>query len=191
MAFEHLPTPDLLRDRIGARLAERWKLMLCEGLLLEFFGVLAFTMPLLGTLAVDILVGWLLCAGGLVRVVSLLHARHAPGYWWSLSAGVLAIVVGALLLVNPLRGALTLTTLLAALFFVEGLSAILAGLDFRHHARNWGWLLFRGIIDLGLVFLIWNGWPGTAAWAIGVIAGVNLFFMGLTIVMLAFAVRKT
>jgi uncharacterized membrane protein HdeD (DUF308 family) len=183
-------TLEQFRSRITATLAQHWKLLLVEGIVLEVLGVAAFSLPYFSTLAIDILVGWLIFLGGVVRVVTLLRARHVPGYGWSLAAGLLAIGLGILLAINPFRGELTLTMVLTVLFFVEGISAIAAGLDFRHHARNWGWLLFSGIANLVLVFLIWYGWPGTAAWAIGVLAGVNLFLIGLSVVMMAFAVRQ-
>ncbi len=183
-------TPQALRGRISATLAKHWKLLLAQGILLEILGVLAFSLPLVTSLAVSILVGWLFFVGGIARVGILLRARHVPGYGWSMAGGILAIVIGTLLVINPFRGVLTLTMVLTILFFVEGISAIFAGLDFRHHARNWGWLLFSGVADLVLVFLIWDGWPGTAAWAIGVLAGVNLFMFGLSLVMLSFAVRQ-
>ena len=95
-----------------------------------------------------------------------------------------------ILIANPLRGVLTLTMVLMALFLIEGVAAILAALNFRQHSRNWGWLLFSGIVDLVLVYLIWQGWPATAAWAIGLLAGVNLLFTGLSLVMLAIAARQ-
>ena len=190
MAFRDQLTQEPVRLRISTNLAEHWKLMLVSGLLLEILGVLAFAMPLLSTLAVDIFVGWLFFIGGVVRVATLLRARHWPGYWWSLTSGILAIVVGTLLVMSPWRGMLTLTMILAVLFLVEGVSAVFAGLAFRHHSRNWGWLLFSGFVDLVLVFLIWWGWPGTAAWAIGVLVGVNLFLIGLSLMMLSFAVRR-
>jgi len=181
---------DHLRARISARVAEHWKQTLGVGLLFELLGVLAFALPWLSTLAVDLVIGWLLFIGGVVRVVTLLRSRHWPGFWWSLASAILAIVIGTALVVHPLVGALTLTMVLGVVFFVEGVSAIAAGLDYRHHAHTWGWLLFSGFVDLLLVFLIWSGWPGTAVWAIGVLVGAYLFMSGLSLVMLAFTASK-
>ena len=181
---------DDLRARVTAAVAAHWKRFLIQGLILELLGVLAFTMPLLGTLAFEILLGWLLIIGGVVRVIPLVRAKHLPGYWWSLGAALLAIVAGLLLVVRPLQGMMSLTLLLTLLFLIEGVSAIVSALDFRHHVRRWGWLLVRGLIDLVLVFLIWRGWPASALWAIGVLVGVNLFLMGLTMVMMALGVRS-
>jgi uncharacterized membrane protein HdeD (DUF308 family) len=96
-----------------------------------------------------------------------------------------------LLALNPFRGMLTLTMLLMVLFSIEGVAAIFAALDFRHHTRHWVGMLFSGMVNLFLVFLLWYGWPATAAWAIGLLAGINLFVLGLALVIVAFAVRRT
>ena len=189
MAIEHALAQEQSRALISRRLAEHWKLLLGIGIAFDILGILAISLPLLSTLAIDIFIGWLFLIGGILRVATLLRVRHWPGYWWSLTSGLLAIVVGALLLLTPWRGILTLTMLLSVLFLVDGITKIVASLDFRHHARTWSWVLFSGIADLLLVFLIWYGWPGTAAWAIGILAGVNLFLIGFSQVMLAFAMR--
>jgi uncharacterized membrane protein HdeD (DUF308 family) len=185
-----LPTPDVLRARIADAVAGHWKRFLIQGLILELLGIVAFVMPLLGALAIDFLLGWLFIVGGIVRLVALLRAKHLPGYWWSVGAAVLAFVAGALLLVDPLKGIMSLTLLLMLLFLVEGVSAIVSSLDFRHHTRAWGLLMFRGIVDLVLVALIWSGWPGSGEWALGMLAGVNLFLMGLAMVVMALGVRS-
>jgi uncharacterized membrane protein HdeD (DUF308 family) len=190
MALPDQPPPDVIRGLIADAVAAHWKRFLIQGLILELLGLMAFAMPYFGTLAFDIFLGWLLMIGGGVRVVPLIRAKHLPGYWWSLGAALLAIVAGVLLVVRPLQGMISLTLLLMLLFLIEGVSAIVSALDFRHHVRRWGWLLVRGVIDLVLVFLIWRGWPASALWAIGLLVGVNLFLMGLTLVMMALGVRS-
>lgn len=53
---------------------------------------------------------------------------------------------------------------------------IYAALTFRDHSGNSGCLLLTGLADLVLVYLIWSGWHGSAAWVIGLLADVNLIF---------------
>jgi uncharacterized membrane protein HdeD (DUF308 family) len=180
-----------LRETIANVIAAHWKLFLLQGIVMCALGLAAVALPYVWTLAIDIAIGWLFCVGGVVRVVSLLQARKLAGRWWALLGAVAAIAIGVLLALRPLEGVLALTLMLIALFLVEGVSAIFAALDWRHHASNWGWLLLSGIIDLVLAALIWLGWPATAAWAIGLLTGVNLFFLGLSLVMLAIAVPSS
>ncbi len=78
-----------LREGVTVAIAGHWKFFLIQGLLLELLGVLAFTMPLWSTLAVDILIGWLFFVGGIGRTVTLVRAKHLPGYWWALTSAIL------------------------------------------------------------------------------------------------------
>jgi uncharacterized membrane protein HdeD (DUF308 family) len=112
-----------------------------------------------------------------------------PGFAWSMLTAVLAIVLGLILILRPLAGVLTLTMVLIAFFIVEGVASILAAIQHRQHLRSWGWLLFSGIVDLLLAYLIWAGWPSSADWAIGLLVGVNMLFFGLSLVMTALAAR--
>ncbi len=190
MTIQDQPKPEEINKRIAGAIAAHWKLFLFQGVTLAVLGLLAIAMPLVSTLAVEIFIGWLFFVGGILRTIVLLRSKHLPGYWWSLFAAILAVVLGLVLIAKPLQGLLTLTMVLMALFLIEGFSALFAALDFRRHLTNWGWLLFSGLVDLVLVFLIWQGWPATAAWSIGLLTGVNLFFMGLSLVMLALAARR-
>jgi uncharacterized membrane protein HdeD (DUF308 family) len=51
-------------------------------------------------------------------------------------------------------------------------------------------MVMSGITDLILAWLMISGWPGTAVWALGLIAGVNLITSGLAITMAALAGRS-
>jgi len=161
---------------------------------LEAVGLLAFIMPFWSTLAITILIGWLFFIGGLSRLFMLFRANSGlgyrwPGYWGSLLSAALAVGIGVVLALNPLPGMISLTIVLTALFLVEGVAAILASLDFRHHTRHWVWMLFSGMINVLLVALIFSEWPVSATWLIGMLAGIKLVLVGLPLVMLALATR--
>ena len=73
-------------------------------------------------------------------------------------------------------------------FTAEGLFQIVISIAYRDYLRDsWGWILLSGIADLVLAGIIVYGWPVTATWALGVLAGVNLITSGWAIVMAALA----
>jgi uncharacterized membrane protein HdeD (DUF308 family) len=102
---------------------------------------------------------------------------------------LLSVVLGLILILRPLAGVLTLTMVLVAFFIVEGIASIIGGIEHRRHLRSWGWVLFSGVVDLLLAYLIWAGWPSSADWAIGLLVGINMLFFGLSLVMTALAAR--
>jgi uncharacterized membrane protein HdeD (DUF308 family) len=178
-----------LRRQLASTIHGHWKLFLAQGIVMMILGFLAVAVPNIATLAVEIFVGWLFFAGGIFRAISVWHARQAPGFAWSLLAAVLSVVLGLILIFHPLAGVLTLTMVLVAFFIIEGIASIVAAIEHRQHLRSWGWVLFSGIIDLLLAYLIWQGWPSSATWAIGLLVGINMLFLGLSLVMTALAAR--
>ncbi|HEX7007673.1 MAG TPA: HdeD family acid-resistance protein [Alphaproteobacteria bacterium] len=180
---------DELRRRIAAAIGQHWKLFLVQGIVMVILGVIAIALPNIATLAITIMIGWLFVIGGIVRAISIWRSREAPGFWLSLLTAVLAIVLGLILLLNPPEGVLTLTVVLIVLFVFEGLASIVMALEFRRHIRQWGWMLFSGILDLILAYLIFQGWPSTAEWAIGLLVGINMVFVGMSLIMTALAGR--
>ena len=60
----------------------------------------------------------------------------------------------------------------------------------RDLPKAWGWMLASGIVDLILATVILAGLPGTAAWAIGLLVGINLTFGGVALVAMALEARR-
>jgi uncharacterized membrane protein HdeD (DUF308 family) len=187
---EHLVEDvEKLRRRLAAEIHEHWKVFLVQGIVMMGLGVLAIALPEISTLAIEIIIGWLLFIGGIFRTVMLLRAKRIPGFGWSLAAALAAVALGVVLVIRPLEGVLTLTMVLAVFFVVEGIAAILLAVEFRRRLHNWGWILLNGLVSLLLAFLIVWGWPSTAAWAIGLLVGINMLFFGLSLTMTALAAR--
>jgi uncharacterized membrane protein HdeD (DUF308 family) len=153
-------------------------------------GATAVVLPPIATLAVTILLGWLFLVSGILGLITTFWMRHAPGFWWSLLSAVLGIVVGAVLLASPLTGAFSLTLVLVAFFLVEGAVSIMFALDHKRElSGQWGWMLVSGIIDLGLAIMIFAGLPSTAAWAVGLLVGINMIFGGSALIAMALHAR--
>jgi uncharacterized membrane protein HdeD (DUF308 family) len=86
---------------------------------------------------------------------------------------------------------LTLTIVVGAYFLAEGVATILYALEHRRElSERWSWLLISGAMDIIIAGLIIAGLPGSAEWAIGLLAGLNLMFGGCTLIGMALAARK-
>jgi uncharacterized membrane protein HdeD (DUF308 family) len=181
-----------LQRAVAQSIREHWKLFLAEGIVLVILGLLAIIVPPIATLAVAILIGWLFLISGIAGLVTTFMARGAPGFWWSLLSGVLGIAAGLVLLIWPVGGALSLTYLLIAFFIVEGVFTIMFALDHKRDlSGRWGWMLASGVVDLVLAVIILAGLPGTAAWAIGLLVGINMLFGGTSMIAMALHAKNT
>lgn len=71
------------------------------------------------------------------------------------------------------------------LFFIaEGIAKIILGIQLRPFS-TWGWFILNGILALVMAFIIWQGWPGTAYWVLGLLVGINMIFFGISLIILA------
>jgi uncharacterized membrane protein HdeD (DUF308 family) len=101
--------------------------------------------------------------------------------------GFLSIIVGVEFLRAPLGALLALTLLLSCLLMVGRLFRIIAALSYRFAA--WGWSLVSGIIDVILGLMIWQQWPASALWVIGLFLGISLVFRGFNWIGLGLSLR--
>ena len=123
-------------------------------------------------------------------MITTFRMRQAPGFGWSLVSAILGIAVGIVLLLWPLSGVLSLTMILIAFFVIEGIASIMFALEHKRElSGRWGWMLASGIIDLILATIILTGLPGTAAWAIGLLVGINMVFGGSALIAMALHAR--
>jgi uncharacterized membrane protein HdeD (DUF308 family) len=177
---------------VKSAIHEHWVLFLIEGIVLVLLGAIAIVVPPLATLTYTILIGWIFLVSGVVGLITTFWMRHAPGFWWSLLSALIAIAAGFLLLGWPVTGALSLTLVLTSFFIVEGIASIMYAIEHRNQLTGrWGWMLVSGIIDLILAAIIIAGLPGTAAWAIGLLVGINMLFGGGALIGMALAARGT
>jgi uncharacterized membrane protein HdeD (DUF308 family) len=184
------PNIATIQRAVNQALHDHWVLYLVEGVVLLVLGAIAIIIPPLATLAATILFGWLFLISGVVGLVTSFMMRAAPGFWWSLISAALGVLVGGWLLARPVSGAVSLTILLVAFFVIEGVASIMFSLDHKRElSGRWGWMLVSGIVDLVLGAMILAGLPSTAAWAIGILVGINMVFGGTALIAMALHAR--
>jgi uncharacterized membrane protein HdeD (DUF308 family) len=162
------------------------------GVVMIALGLFAIAAPNVATLAVGLMVGWLLLLGGGIGLFAVISSgRSAPGFWWNLLTSLVFILAGLVLLTRPLAGVITLTIILSAYLLAGGIVRIMLAMGYRNDIPGaWSWVLVSGIVDIVLALIIMSGMPGTATWVLGLLVGINLLMMGFSIVMVASAVRK-
>jgi len=175
---------------LAASMHEHWVLFLVEGIVLVVLGLAAIVIPPLATLGVEILFGWIFFISGIAGLITTFRMRQAPGFAWSLVSAILGILAGIVLLLWPLTGILSLTFVLIAYFVIEGVASIMFALEHKSElSGRWGWMVASGIIDLFLAAMILSGLPGSEAWALGLLVGINMVFGGLALIAMALHAR--
>ena len=103
--------------------------------------------------------------------------------------GVVYLFAAYVIIQNPLAASATLTLLLASALSVLGIIRGVTAVMHREY-RQWGWLLFSGILTFALGIMIMAQWPVTGLWVIGLFVAMDMIFHGFSYISLALAVKK-
>ncbi|MGU3385294.1 HdeD family acid-resistance protein [Methylobacterium sp. D53M] len=115
----------------AAQRHERWGFMLVEGLVDIVVGVAAVLVPAAAVWAfVLLLAAWALVTGGLMIAAAFrLHLHY--GRWWLGLGGVVSILFGLALLINPGMSALVLTWWIGSYTFAFGILLLILAFKLR------------------------------------------------------------
>lgn len=152
-------------------------------------GIIALAAPAIAAGTVVMVVGFVMLATGLTQVFQGFRGQTWRDKFMPLILGFIGCVSGVLVLAHPLLGLGFLTLLLSIYFAVGGLWKIFAAFKFKP-AGNWHWLLLGGVLSLLLGLLIWNQWPLSGVYAIGILVGIDLITTGAAMVILALGIKR-
>ncbi|MEM5492533.1 HdeD family acid-resistance protein [Hoeflea sp. AS16] len=166
-----------------------WKWMAALAVLCIVGGVLALANPFGATIFAVTLAGWVFLIQGAIQVVSAFRDRGWSGFIWSLGIGVLTLLVGVVLVANPLAGSISLTLLIAILFLVTGITKAMFALSLRP-LGGWGWVLGSGLVSVLLGVLILADFPQSSTTILGLLLGIELVSNGILFLFVALGLRK-
>lgn len=162
--------------------------MILLGITMLILGALALAAPLWSGVAVALLVGCLVLAAGVAQCAFSFRAGFFGQKMLGLLLGLLTAICGVVMVANPLLELSFLTLALAAYFLVAGVFEAISALRLRP-LRGWVWALAGGLLSVLLGCLIWADWPLSGAWAVGVLVGIKVMFLGATMIILGNAAR--
>jgi uncharacterized membrane protein HdeD (DUF308 family) len=171
-------------------LGQHWGWMLVWGLIITLLGVAAIYFSVVTTLISVVFIGALIFAGGIVLFIDAFKywSGYIGSFIWHLVIAVLYIVVGIMLLQNPVSGSISLTLLLGLFYVFLGIARIVYSTSTR--ISQWQWSLIGGVIALFLGILILVNWPAGSLVIIGLFVGIDLVFCGWTYMLIALSNRS-
>lgn len=159
--------------------------LIWAGAVFLVLGLAAIALPAWATVAVEQLVAVLLFVWGAAGIGFALSMR--PAVEWRMTAALFGgvMLLGVIFLIFPRDGIATMTMLLVAVFLIEGIASVTIGFGLRGTLPSWGLLVVSGLASLALGLLILTGWPGSAAWTLGLLTGINFLSNGVTLILLS------
>jgi uncharacterized membrane protein HdeD (DUF308 family) len=167
--------------------AVNWSIAL--SILLLVAGFFAILIPSISGIAITLFIGWAILFAGFTHFVMAFKTHTTGSIFWELLLGALYLFAGGYLIFHPLSGLLSLTLLLAAYLFIEGIIEIINAYQVRpRHGTAWLWI--NAAITLILAIMIWKTWPVSSTWAIGTLVGLSMIFSGFSRLMASLAAKR-
>jgi uncharacterized membrane protein HdeD (DUF308 family) len=158
------------------------------GILTALLGLFILAAPLMTGISLVILIGCLVLAGGIMRLLAALRGESAG--FAPILTGILTILCGLVMVLDPILASGVLSVLIAVYLIFDGVSEMAAAWRIRP-AVGWGWLMTMGTLSLLLGIMIWRQFPLSGAWAMGFALGFKLLFIGLGMAGVGRTVQKS
>jgi uncharacterized membrane protein HdeD (DUF308 family) len=184
--FQNRPA-SFIRHELEALRAE-WYWFLVLGVLMIIGGMAAIAHSAIAGVVVTAFIGILMIVAGAAQIVGSFWAGKWTGFLITLLAGIVYLIVGGMLLKQPVAGEAALTLIVGAFFLASGIFRSVAAMTLK--MNHWGWVLLNGVVTSLLGLLVLAEWPATALFAIGLFVGIDMLFNGWFYVMLAFGIRS-
>ncbi len=186
---QDLPVRGLFTPDLGD-LKKHWGWMMGLGITFLILGTIGLGVAIFLTLASVVFFGVLLLIGGGFQ---LAHAfTCCKGWSGFLSHAVnalLYLVVGLVIVNNPLVASTLLTLIIGVALITVGIFRAVFALQHRG-TPAWSWTLFSGVLSILIGLMIIAQWPASGLWVIGLFIALELIMAGWSYILLALSVRK-
>ena len=160
------------------------------GILALLLGIIAIIYPaVIGKISV-VVIGVFLVIGGLLRLTFSVVSFSMGSLIMRFLYGLLMIIAGIWIIMNPDMGLEALTLIMAIYFIVDGITGLVYSFSLMPIGGGI-YLLISGIVGIVLGILIFYRWPESSNYALGIYLGIKLIIDGLTLSLTAYSVRKT
>jgi uncharacterized membrane protein HdeD (DUF308 family) len=185
------PNPSGPTHSLGAgieALRGKWGWIVALGVLFVFAGVVALGSVVTATAVSVLFVGAMMIVAGIGEIIHAFAIRSWGRFALWLLLGLLYVVAGISVYVNPLLAASFLTLILGASLVASGILRIVIAFQMRS-GTPWGWVVLSGVITLLLGGIILMHWPASSLFVLGVLLGVDLLFIGFGWIFVGLALR--
>jgi len=173
------------------RTIKHWYLPLLAGIVLIALGIWTFKEPVDSYVALAFLFSLGFVLSGLFESIFSIVNRDVIDSWgWHLAMGIITLIVGVLMFMNPEITMLTLPFYVGFVILFRSMNAIGVALDLKSYGiLDWGNIMAVGIVGIFLAFvLLWN--PLFAGLSIVIWTGIALVIAGILNIMISFKLKK-
>ena len=170
---------------------KHWYAPLISGIIFIGAGILAFFFGKATFLTLTVLFSLSFILSGIAEIVFSVINRKIMNFWgWSMALGIINIVFGLLLVVNPFVTMFALALFVGIAILFRSIGGIVLSIKLKKtHYSKWGWLLTFSILGIiTALFLMLH--PLIAGAMVVVFTGIALIAGGIFSIGLSLLLRK-
>lgn len=169
--------------------SHRWEWTMGVGVVLLLAGVLSLAAPGFTTVAITVLLAWVLVFVGIAGIVAGIRSRSVHRRWTDILYGAASLLVGLFILLDPVAGAASLTLVFAVWLAFRG-TIELGGARRVGPGPLRGTLIAIGVVDWMLAVMLFLAFPFPAVQMLGVFVGISLLLGGAVTMLAAWQLRE-
>ncbi|TNH01592.1 HdeD family acid-resistance protein [Testudinibacter sp. TR-2022] len=163
-----------------------WHVWLLIGSISILFGLFAIINPFAASIAVEQLISWIFILIGVIQIYS---AWKTQRFSWVMLSGVIGLLVGLVMLTNPLVALISLTATISILLLCIGCAKLLASWRLRS-TPFFGFVMFSGILSVLISIVILANLPNAAASLLGLLLAIELISNGISLLTYSVIIKK-
>ena len=145
--------------------------------LLVILGMSAMLVSTAVSVAIGILILWIIVFAGLAHLVHAWDARETPLFAWRLLVGLVYVGGGIFLLAHPRYDLAFLALFIAWMFGLESM-LLLGAYGWLRKLPGAGWIAVDALGTLAVATAIGFLWPWMGMWLLGMLVGINIACTG-------------
>lgn len=165
---------------------KNWYSWLIIGIISILFGLIAILNPFAASIAVEQLISWIFIVVGAIQIYS---AWKTQRFSWVMLSGAIGLLVGLMMLTNPLAALVSLTTMISILLLLIGVAKLLASWKLRA-TPYFGFVMFSGLLSVLISIVIFANLPGAAATLLGLLLAIELISNGISLLAYSVIIKK-
>jgi len=168
-------------------LRSKWAWLLFIGIMTVTLGTIALFILRAPTIGTAVFTGWILTFIGMMKMADAFRLRLWAGFYLHLIGSVLGILIGLIVVTNPLAGGLTWRLLFASFLTAMGIIRLIAAITAQFH--YWGYVAIDGVVTFGLGILLWANWPWHSLLFVGSTVIIFVILRGLFYVLFVLGIH--
>ena len=166
-----------------------WGWLMFMGLVLVVLGCIGLYMTGMLTLVSIFYIGIMLLAGGVLMLIDAFRAEGWKAKFWAILLSLIYAISGCVMIVDPAASAIWFTLFIAVFLLASGVARIIIGFTVRKEVSSWAWTVFSGVVSIIFAVLIYNAWPFSGLWVIGMYVAIEMLLQGTSMISIALAAK--